>query len=99
MGLVEFGESVFFIPQHHGQTRKQKFECRWQSGVFLGVERWSNELRVGNAEGVFKVRAGDIRRKVEDERWNYFDLLRVKGTPSPLQTSRSRLYWICSYWP
>ena len=30
---------------------------------------------------MFKVRAGNIKRKPMDDRWNYFDLMRVKGTP------------------
>lgn len=81
MGVVEFGESVFFLPQVHGNTRREKFECMFRRGIFLGVEQLSDELRVGDGTGVCKVRSGDIRRRPESERWKYEELVKVKGTP------------------
>ena len=38
MGLVEFGECIYFLPQFCSDTRRDNVEPRFQNGVFLGVE-------------------------------------------------------------
>ena len=46
---------IYFMPQAHGNTRNDKFELRFHSGVHHGFEKLSNELMCGNKDGVFKV--------------------------------------------
>ena len=69
------------MPQVHGNTRKDNLEPRFHEGVFLGVEETSNDVTCGNRDGVFKVRAGDMRRQIESKRWRYEKLAEVTGTP------------------
>ena len=36
-GLVDFDETICFMPQVHGIGRKEHVELRWLEGTFLGV--------------------------------------------------------------
>ena len=55
---VEFGECIMYKPP--GNTGKDKFENRWEEGVWLGVVDRTNEVIVGTSEGVIKVK--DVKR-------------------------------------
>lgn len=56
--------------------------------MFLGVERSSNELRVGDAEWVFNVRVGDVRRRPESSGRGWDKLASVTGVPWKPMTVR-----------
>ena len=59
---------------------KDKFECRWETGIWLGVKDETGEAVIGTGVGV--VRARDRRRFDEvSERWNAERTMKVVGTP------------------
>ena len=67
--LLEFGESVLFMkPMTLGRN---KFEVRWDDGVWIGIRDESGEHLIGTPEGVIRVRT--TRRKmnqIDGMRWN-----------------------------
>ena len=68
---------------------KQKFEPRWESGVWLGIRQESGESIVGMKNGVIKVRS--IRRKgIETERWDKEVYGALVGTPRQPRQMRRR---------
>jgi len=69
-----YGEKV-----HFHRKGRHKFDGRFLTGVFLGVERTSGEKYVGNADGVFKVQS--MIRLPPEERWDGALLKAVKGVP------------------
>ena len=46
---------------------KDKFDCEWKEGVWLGHARATNETIIGTADGA--IRAYAIKRMTEDDRW------------------------------
>ena len=67
-GLVDCGNGVCAHPQVH-QSKNEQFDESVRYGMFVWIERFSNEHRVGHADGVYKVRVGYARRKLESARW------------------------------
>ena len=59
---------------------KDKYNSRWEEGVFLGVREESGEIIVGTKEGVIKARAFR-KRGSEGERWSRDDVKSVGGIP------------------
>ena len=65
--VAEIGESVMYIRAE--SVGKDKYNSRWEEGVFIGVREESGELIIGTEKGVIKARA--FRRKAsEKERWS-----------------------------
>ena len=76
--VVEFGESVMYLKA--GSKGRDKLDCRWEQGVWLGMRLETGESVIGTDLGVVKCR--DIKRLgSSDERWNRDRLLAVQGTP------------------
>ena len=55
-----------------------KQQVRFASGIFLGLQRRSNEVIVGTESGVFKART--IRRMAPDQKWNIEFIKKMVGT-------------------
>ena len=53
----EFGENVLYL--RPGSRGKDKFEVRWENGVWFGIADRTGESIVGTEHGVIKVR--DVR--------------------------------------
>ncbi len=76
--VTEFGESVMYIRAE--SVGKDKYNSRWEEGVFLGIREESGEIIVGTEKGVIKARA--FRRKgSEAERWSRDNVKSVGGIP------------------
>ena len=83
--MVEFGECILY--KTAGLKGKDKMEVRWQSGVFLGVNDTSGEIRVGTSEGVTMAR--DMRRKSrEEDRWQADKVKEIIGVPWDMRPNR-----------
>ena len=75
--LPEFGECIWFLlPESKGEN---KLDSRWEEGIYLGLKDESNELIVGNKEGVRKIRSW--AKKPEGDRWAKEKLDEMKGVP------------------
>ena len=57
--VAEFGEHVWFL--RAGSAGKDKFNVRWEDGIWLGVINESGEKIMGTEQGTTKVK--DFRRK------------------------------------
>ena len=78
--VPEFEECVWFVRPGSHKDSGNKFEVKWEDGVWLGVRDESGEHAIGTAKGVSK--ASTIRRKgFQGERWNKEEILGVNGTP------------------
>ena len=76
--IAEFGERVFYLKLD--SAGKNKYDVRWNEGIFLGVMDESNEILVGTREGV--VKAKDFKRMgTYANRWNKQEILEMKGAP------------------
>ena len=76
--VTELGECIMYL--RLDSVGKDKFDSRWEEGVFLGVREESAEIIVGTPEGITK--AKDFKRKASlKDRWNQEQVLAVKGTP------------------
>ena len=75
--LVEFGESVQFMPLNIAQLGKMT--SRTIDGIYLGVSLGTGESLVGNSDGIFRTRS--IHRKPLEQRWSLKDVLDMKGLP------------------
>ena len=76
--VTEFGECVLYLPAK--TAGRDKFDVRWQEGIWLGVRLESGESVIGTNEGVVKAR--DFRRKSdENERWNVERFNQFVGVP------------------
>ena len=65
--VAEFGECVMYLKS--GTKGRDKFEYRWEHGVWLGVRDESGEIIVGTPDGVVKAR--DFKCLGSSaERWN-----------------------------
>ena len=65
--IAEFGENVCYLKKK--SVGKDKFNSRWEEGIYLGVICDSGETIVGTNPGVVKAR--DFRRKtIYGDRWN-----------------------------
>ena len=75
--MVEFGERVLFQPLDHKNLGSA--QLRWQEGVFVGIRMHTGEKIVATPEGICKTRS--IRRRIESERWDPDEIMKVTGTP------------------
>ena len=75
---VEFGETIMFLRAK--SVGKDKFDSRWEQGVWLGIREESGEHIIGTKEGVLKART--IRRYSEaTERWKTELFDNFRGVP------------------
>ena len=59
-------------------------EPKWEEGLWLGHCRCSNEVLVGNKDGV--VKAWAIRRRPLEERWDDAMVTSIRATPEGWST-------------
>ena len=64
-------------------------ESRWETGVWLGHTRDSNETIIGTKDAA--VRAYAVKRMAEDERWNAENIKSMKGLPQQPDPKRAGL--------
>ena len=76
--MREFGEQVLYLKP--GSAGKEKFDARWERGIFLGMKEDSGEWYIGTDSGVLKVHR---TKAIEDEtnRWSGEALDSIKGVP------------------
>ena len=77
MEVVPFGQTVMYKKLKHTGHRTNVLDTDWEEGLWLGHTRTSTEVLIGTAEGL--VRAGAVRRKVEEERWSGAAIQEMKG--------------------
>ena len=68
--MVEFGEEIMFLRAK--SVGKDKFDSRWEKGIWLGIREESGENIIGTKDGVLKARS--IKRHAEhviDGKVNY----------------------------
>ena len=72
--VMEFGESIMFLRAK--SVGKEKFDSRWEDGIWLGIREESGENIIGTRDGVLKARSIK-RRGTHAERWTdeLFDLI------------------------
>ena len=76
--IAEFGECVIYCKL--GSKGIDKFDERWEEGIWLGSRDESDEILIGTNEGVVKARS--VRRKAQfEDRWNADQFNNMKGTP------------------
>jgi hypothetical protein len=76
--VAEFGECIWYLPANTAGINK--YEVRWQEGVWLGIRMESGETIVGTELGVVKCR--DSRRKpANGGRWNREFVDKIVGVP------------------
>ena len=73
----EFGENVFYLRPH--SKGKDKFEVRWEDGIWLCIADRTGEAIIGTKDGVIKAR--DVRSMEEKEAWNIGRFNDIRGTP------------------
>ena len=71
--IEEFGERILYMPK-----LISKQQSRFSSGIFLGLQRRSNEAIIGTENGVFKCRT--IRRMAPDQKWSMDFIKKIVGT-------------------
>ena len=75
--VCEFGECVWYMKP--GSVGKDKFDNKWEDGVWLGVVNESGENIIGTSEGCIKVRA--VKRKPIEKRWDKDHMGIMRGVP------------------
>ena len=65
-------------------------EPKWEEGLWLGHSRHSNEVLVGNKDGI--VKAWAIRRRPLEERWDDAMVRSMKEVPSGWSTEEAIEY-------
>ena len=65
--MREFGEQVLYLKP--GSAGNNKFDARWERGIFLGMREDTGEWYIGTGTGVLKVRTV---KTLEDDtlRWS-----------------------------
>ena len=76
--VTEWGECVLYC--RLASAGENKFDYRWDEGVWLGVKDNSGEAIIGTSKGVVKARDWK-HQATHQERWNTDVILGVKGTP------------------
>ena len=84
--LAEFGETVWYKKTSKHKVGN-KMEAKWESGVWLGHTRDSNEVIIGTAES--SIRAYAVKRMAADERWNADNIKNMKGVPQQPDPKRT----------
>ena len=76
--MLEFGESIMFLRAK--SAGKDKFDSRWEDGIWLGIREESGENMIGTKDGVLKART--IKRKAAlEERWKNELVDQFRGVP------------------
>ena len=88
--VVPFGEKVWYKELRETKERKNKFDCEWHDGIWLGHSRCSNEILIGTRGGV--VRAYAVKRREEDARWDGKFLKELTGTPQKPNPSKPGMH-------
>ena len=81
-GSTVCGEGV--VQKVSRNRPKLAMDTKWEEGLWLGHTRSSNEVFVGNKDGI--VKAWAIRRRLLEERWDDAMVLSLKATPSGWST-------------
>ena len=89
MPIAIFGEKVLYKPLDV-QKDKSKIDAQWESGIWLGIARESNEALVGTSSGV--TRAYAIKRRATDERWDGDAITTMMGTPQRPNPEKAGLH-------
>ena len=76
--LAAIGEKVWFRKLEKNKNRN-KFDIKWDEGIWLGHTRNSNEAFIGTPEGTVKAYA--CKRRPDDEKWDMKAIDAIKGTP------------------
>ena len=77
--VVPFAERIWYRKTPETGP-KLAMESRWEEGIWLGHARSSNEVLVGNRDGI--VKAWAARRRPLEDRWDDAMVLSLKSTPS-----------------
>ena len=77
--VVPIGEKVFFKRLKESGSRKNVMGNQWETGIWLGHARASNETIMDTSDGV--VRAWAVKRMEEGSCWNGEDIKNMRGTP------------------
>ena len=77
--LCMFGELIDAKVPVSGRVRVPKAGSQWFSGVYLGKDTEADEVVLGNANGVFKVRT--VRRRSPSQQWNASYVMQMTSTP------------------
>ena len=84
--VVPFAEKVWYR-KAPTTGPKLSMESKWEEGVWLGHTRNSNEVFVGNKDGL--VKAWAIRRRPLEERWDDAMIRSLKAIPSGWSTEEA----------
>ena len=77
--LCMFGEWIDAKLPISNKVKIPKGGSQWFSGVYLGKDTEADEVILGNASGVFKVRA--VKRKPPSQQWNAFGVTKMLSVP------------------
>ena len=77
--LCMFGELIDAKVPVSGRVRVPRAGSQWFSGVYLGKDTEADEVVLGNANGVFKVRT--VRRRSPSQQWNASYVMQMTSTP------------------
>ena len=77
--LCMFGELIDAKMPISNKMKLPKGGSQWFTGVYLGKDTEADEVTIGNAEGVFKVRT--VRRKPPSQQWNAVGVTKVISLP------------------
>ena len=77
--LCMFGELIDAKVPVSGRVCVPKAGSQWFSGVYLGKDTEADEVVLGNANGVFKVRT--VRRRSPSQQWNASYVMQMTSTP------------------
>ena len=77
--MAEFGESVHYLPLDRDRGACNEMDPKFLPGVWLGLERGTNEAKIGTTSGV--IRARTVRRRPEEERWSAQAIRSTRGVP------------------
>ena len=77
--MAEFGEMVLYLPLDRDRGQVAELSPKLLPGVWLGLERSTNEAKIGTASGVIQART--VRRRPEAERWSSDAIRKVIGVP------------------
>ena len=87
--VVPFGEKIWYR-KAPTTGPKLAMEPKWEEGLWLGHSRSSNEVLVGNRDGI--VIAWDIRRRPPEKRWDNAMVMSLKEVPSGWSTEEAIQY-------
>ena len=77
--LCMFGEWIDAKLPISNKLKIPKGGLQWFSGVYLGKDTEADEVILGNANGVFKVRA--VKRKPPSQQWNAVGVSKMLSVP------------------